>query len=62
MQFHGTRVHKGHFPLIDNHFQQGIAGYEVDEEGTFSLKYLPSCFDKIAAPQMNIDIYKDHAF
>ena len=38
----GHRIHKGHFPLIESHFQQGIARYEVDEEGAFSLKYLPS--------------------
>ena len=29
-----------HFPLIENHFQQGIVGYEVDKEGIFGLRYL----------------------
>lgn len=56
------RIYKGHFPLIENHFQQGSAGYEVDDEGTFSLKYLPSRFDEIGVPQMNIGILEDHAF
>ena len=58
----GRRTYKGHFPLIENHFKHRIAGYEVDEEGTFSLNYLPSRFDKIRVPQMNIGIYQDHAF
>ena len=58
----GRRTYKGHFPLIENRFKHRIAGYEVDEEGTFSLKYLPSRFDKIRVPQMNIGIYHDHAF
>ena len=41
----GRRIHKGHFPLLENNFQQGIAGYEVDDEGNFSLKKLPSRFE-----------------
>lgn len=40
---------------------QWIAGYEGDDEGIFSVKYLPSRFDKIGVPQMNTGIYKDHA-
>ena len=58
----GRRTYKGHFPLIENRFKHRIAGYEVDEEGTFSLKYLPSRFDEIRVPQMNIGIYHDHPF
>ena len=41
------KTHKGHFFLIENHFQQRIAGYEKGDEGTFSWKYLPSRFDKL---------------
>ena len=29
---------------------------KVDDEGTFSLKYLPLRFDKIGMPQVNIGI------
>lgn len=56
------RLHKVYFPLIKCHFQQEIAWYEVDDEGIFWLKYVPSGFEKIGVPQMNICIYKDHAF
>ena len=56
------KITRRHFPLIEKHFQQGIAAYEINEEGTFALKYLPSRFDKIGIPQMNIGIYKEHAF
>ena len=55
------RIYKSHFPLIENHFQQGVAGYEIDAEGAFALKYLLSRFDKIRVPQMDIGIYKEHA-
>ena len=41
------KITRRHFPLIEKHFQQGIAAYEINEEGTFALKYLPSRFDKI---------------
>ena len=51
-----------HFSLIEKHFHQGFAAYEVNEVVTFALKYLPSRFDKIGKPQMNIGIYKEHAF
>ena len=47
--------------MIKNHFQQGIAEYEIDAEGAFTLKYLPSRFDKIGLPQMDIGIYEEHA-
>ena len=58
----GRQICKGHFPITVNHFQQGIARYKVDAEGIFSLKYLPSCFDKTGVSQLNIGIYQDHAF
>lgn len=35
---------------------------EVDDEGTFSMKYLPSRFDEIGVPQMNIGTLENHAF
>ena len=54
-------TYKGHFSLIQNHFQQGIAGYEIDAEGALALKYLPSRFDKIRVPQIDIGIYEEHA-
>ena len=54
-------MYKRHFPLIQNHFQQGIAGYEIDAEGAFALKYLASRFDKIRVPQIDIGIYEEHA-
>ena len=41
----GRKIHKGHFPLLENYFQQGIVGYEVNDEGHFSLKNLPSRFE-----------------
>lgn len=44
-------IHKGHFPLIEKHFQEETAGCEVDDEGTFLLKYLPSRFDKSGCPR-----------
>ena len=56
------KITRRHFPLIEKHFRQGIAAYEINEEGTFALKYLPSRFDKIGISQMNIGIYKEHAF
>ena len=56
------KITRRHFPLIEKHFQKGIGAYEVNEEGAFALKYLPSRFDKIGKPQMNIEIYKEHAF
>ena len=55
------QIYKRHFPFIENHFQQGIAGYEIDAEGAFALKYLPSRFDKMRVPQMDIGIYEEHA-
>ena len=56
------KITRRHFPLIEKHFYQGFAAFEVNEAGTFALKYLPSRFDKIGEPQMNIGIYKKHAF
>ena len=56
-----ARIYKSHFPLIENHFQQGFAGYEIDAEGAFALKCLTSRFDKIRLPQMDIGIYEEHA-
>ena len=47
----GPPIHKGHFPLIEKHFQEGTAGCKVDDEGTFLLKYLPSRFDKSGCPR-----------
>lgn len=42
---------------------QIISGYnEVEDEGTFSLKYMILGFDKIRVPRMNIGIYEEHAF
>ena len=43
---------------------QWIAGYEGDDEGIFSVKYLPSRFDKIGVPQMNTEQFCDphHTF
>ena len=32
------KITRRHFPLIEKHFQQGIAAYEINEEGTFALK------------------------
>ena len=55
------QIYKRHFPFIENHFHQGIAGYEIDAEGAFALKYLPSRFDKMRVPQMDIGIYEEHA-
>ena len=55
------QIYKRHFPFIENHFQRGIAGYEIDAEGAFTLKYLPSRFDKMRVPQMDIGIYEEHA-
>ena len=52
------KITQRHFPLIEKYFQQGIAAYEINEEGKFALKYLPSRFDKIGIPEMNIGIYK----
>ena len=56
------QIYKRHFPFIENHFQQGIAGFEIDAEGAFALKYLPSRFAKIRVPQMDIGIYEEHDF
>ena len=55
------QIYNGHFPLIENHFQRRIVGYEVDTERRFALKYLPRAL-KIGVPQMNIGIYEEHAF
>ena len=43
---------------MERHFQKGFVGYEIDAKGTFALKYLPSRFDIIGVPQMNISIYE----
>ena len=43
---------------MESHFQKGFVGYEIDAKGTFALKYLPSRFDIIGLPQMDISIYK----
>ena len=56
------KITRRHFSLIEKYFQQGVAAYEINEEVTFALKYLPSLFDKISISQMNIGIYKEHAF
>ena len=53
------KITQRHFPLIEKYFQQGLAAYEVNEDGTFALKYLPSRFDKIGRPQINIGIYRE---
>ena len=43
---------------MESHFQKGFVGFEIDDKGAFGLKYLPSRFDKIGVPQMNISIYE----
>ena len=39
-----SKISIRHFPLIEKHFYQGFAAYEVNEAGTFTLKYMPSRF------------------
>lgn len=56
IEFDGGSSTKGHSSLIESYFQHGIAGNNVDNDGTFLLKYLLSQFDKIGVPQMNISI------
>lgn len=58
----GRQIHKGHFPLAENLFPQGIARYKVDAEGTFSLKYLSSRFDKTGVPQLTLVFTKTMLF
>ena len=57
-----TEDNKKTFSADRTDFKQRIAAYEVDEEGRFSLKYLPSRFDNTGKPQINIGIYRKQAF
>ena len=52
------KITRRRFPLIEKSFHQGFAAYEVNEAGRFALKYLPSRFDKIGKPHVNIGITK----
>ena len=50
------------FHLLEKHFKQEIAAFNVTNEGDFILTYHPSHYEKVSHPTMNIGLYDGHAF
>ena len=51
-----------HLPLLEKHFKQSIAAFNVTKERDFILIHQPTLLDKVSHPTMNIGIYENHAF
>ena len=57
-----NRLAARHIPLLEEHFKQGIAVYEVQPDGNFHLTHLPANYDQVGQPVLTMGIYDGHAF
>ena len=57
-----NRLTARHIPLLEEHFKQGIAVYEVQPNGAFHLTHLPANYDQVGQPVLTMGLYDGHAF
>ena len=57
-----NRLTARHVPLLEEHFKQGIAVYEVQPNGAFHLTHLPANYDRVGQPVLTMGLYNGHAF
>ena len=51
-----------HLSLLEKHFKQGIAAYEVQPNGDFILTHVPANYAQVGIPLLNMGLYYGHAF
>ena len=56
------RLTARHIPLLEEHFKQGIAVYEMQPNGDFHLTHLPANYDQVGQPVLTMGLYDGHAF
>ena len=61
IQFEGVELTRGIFPWSKTILSTGLLNTRLTRKVRFRFVRLPSRFDKIRVPQMNIGIYQDHA-
>ena len=57
-----NRLTDKHLSLLEKHFKQGIAAYEVQPNGDFVLTHIPANYDQVGIPLLNMGLYYGHAF
>ena len=57
-----NRLTDKHLSLLEKHFKQGIAAYEVQPNGDFVLTHIPANYDQVGIPLLNMGLYGGHAF
>ena len=57
-----NRLTDKHLCLLEKHFKQGIAAYEVQPNGDFILTHVPANYDQVGIPLLNMGLYYGHAF
>ena len=57
-----NRLTDKHLSLLEKHFKQGIAAYEVHPNGDFILTHVPANYDQVGIPLLNMGLYYGHAF
>ena len=57
-----NRLTDKHLSLLEKHFKQGIAAYEVQPNGDFVLTHVPANYDQVGIPLLNMGLYYGHAF
>ena len=57
-----NRLTDKHLALLEKHFKQGIAAYEVQPNGDFVLTHIPANYDQVGIPLLNMGLYDGHAF
>ena len=57
-----NRLTDKHLSLLEKHFKQGIAAYEVQLNGDFILTHVPANYDQVGIPLLNMGLYYGHAF
>ena len=57
-----NRLTDKHLSLLEKHFKQGIAAYEVQPNGDFVLTHIPANYEQVGIPLLNMGLYYGHAF
>ena len=57
-----NRLTDKHLALLEKHFKQGIAAYEVQPNGDFILTHVPANYAQVGIPLLNMGLYYGHAF
>ena len=57
-----NRLTDKHLSLLEKHFKQGIAAYEVQPNGDFILTHVPANYVQVGIPLLNMGLYYGHAF